>query len=785
MDKNYDPKIAEEKWQEQWNREGVYRFDPQSAKPLFSIDTPPPTVSGSMHIGHAFSYSQMDFIARYHRMKGENVFMPFGTDDNGLATERLIEKLNNVRSKKMDRGKFIELCLATLEKIRPDFVADWKRMGISADWTIFYSTINDHCRKISQQSFIELYNKGLEYRVKAPFMWCPQCQTAIAQVELKDVEKESKLVYIKLDVEGSNQISIATTRPELFGSAAAIYVNPEDKRYTKLIGKKATIPIYNRNIPIMANEEADMEYGTGAVYQSTFGDMTDADWAKKFRTEVTEILNPDGTLTAAAGAYGGMKTGEARAKIIEDLKPWIEKIVPLKHAVNVHERCETDIEILPTYQWFIKYPSKEVMLAAGAALKWHPEHMKNRYDNWVRGLKWDWCISRQRYFGIPFPVWYCKDCGEIILADINKLPVDPLVDRPGKKCKCGSLDVEPEKDVMDTWATSSLTPQITRELMKDTPAYNKFFPMSLRPQAHDIISFWLFNTTIKSLLHQGKPAWHNVMISGWALDPQGRKMSKSKGNTIIPQEMAKKYCADALRFWAASSNLGEDLPFQEKELVTGMKTITKLWNAAKFVASSTEGAVAKPDALHPADAWLLTKLSKAVNASTEAFENYEYSKAKIETDLFFWRVFTDYYIEIVKDRIYNPGNYSKQDADSAKYTLRTAMLAVLKLFAPIMPHITEEIYRIIFTMKETIHKSGWPKMDYNYDKEEIEGDEIVKAIDYIRKYKSDNKLAMNAPLKEVIIGQKLSAPMADALKATMKIEKITFFEGRDPTEIVQ
>ena len=785
MEKNYDPKIAERKWQEEWEKEGVYRFDAESAKPLFSIDTPPPTVSGSMHIGHAFSYSQMDFIARYHRMKGESVFMPFGTDDNGLATERLIEKLNNVRSKKMDRDKFIELCLATLEKIRPDFVADWKRIGISADWGIFYSTINEHCRRISQQSFIELYNKGLEYRTKAPFMWCPLCQTAIAQVELKDVEKDSKLVYIKLDVEGGGHISIATTRPELFGSAAAVYVHPEDKRYSNLIGKKATIPIYNRKVPIMGNDEADTEYGTGAVYQSTFGDMTDADWAKKFKTEVTEILNPDGTLTAAAGPYAGMKTAEAREKIIQDLKPWTEKIVPLRHAVNVHERCETDIEILPTYQWFIKYPSKDVMLAAGAALKWHPEHMKNRYDNWVKGLKWDWCISRQRYFGIPFPVWYCKKCGEVMLADAKDLPVDPLVDSPEKKCRCGSSDFKPEKDVMDTWATSSLTPKISRELMKGTPAYKKLFPMSLRPQAHDIISFWLFNTTIKSLLHEGKTPWNNVMISGWALDPQGRKMSKSKGNTISPQEMTKKYSADALRFWAASSNLGEDLPFQEKELVTGMKTATKLWNAAKFVASSTEGAVTEPKTPHPADAWLLTKLAKAVNASTGAFENYEYSRAKMETDLFFWRVFTDYYIEIVKDRIYNPDNYSKQDADSAKHALRMAMLAVLKLFAPIMPHITEEIYRTVFDMRESVHKSAWPKMNYSYEKEEAEGDEAVKAIDHIRKYKSGNKLAMNAPLKEVITGQKLSAAMADALKATMKIGTITFREGAGTMEIIQ
>ncbi|MBI4014616.1 MAG: valine--tRNA ligase [Candidatus Aenigmarchaeota archaeon] len=764
----YDPKEAEARWQKAWEKEGVYRFDKSSTKPVFSIDTPPPTVSGAMHIGHAFSYSQMDFIARYKRMRGFNVFLPFGTDDNGLATEKLVEKTNNVKSRRMERWKFIELCLATLDKIRPSFVEDWKRIGLSADWSLFYSTIDRHCRRISQRSFIELYEKGLEYRTKAPFMWCPECQTAIAQVELKDAERESNLVHLRFPV-GKDSIVIATTRPEMLPACVAVYVHPNDKRYAKLVGKKAELPIIGREVPILANDEVDMAFGTGAVYHCTYGDMKDAEWAKKFKTGVIELLNANGTLNENAGKYGGLKTKDARAKIMEDLEPFTVKIEPIKHVVNTHERCDTDVEILSTYQWFIKYPAKQEMLAAGAKFAWHPEHMKNRYDNWAEGLKWDWCISRQRYFGIPFPVWYCKKCNEVILADKAVLPVDPLKDTP-KKCKCGSAEFEGERDVMDTWATSSLTPQITTELLGKNG--EKMLPMSLRPQAHDIISFWLFNTVIKSLYHRKDVPWQRVMISGWALDPRGNKMSKSKGNVIAPQEMIKKYSADALRFWAATSNLGEDLAFQEKELVTGTKTINKLWNAANFVVSMAPQREKEPKELHIADKWVLTKLSRAVARVTEALESYDYARAKSETDAFFWRVFTDNYIEVVKSRLYDKDAYSEEERASAKFALGKCIDAALKLYAPIMPHATEEIYRNVLGNPVSIHASAWPDENYSYVSEEKSMDKAVEIIAHVRKYKSEHKMAMNATLKRISVNDALLKGVLGVIGATMNAKAV-------------
>lgn len=786
LPKHYNPKESEARWQQFWEDEGIYRFDPKSAKKLFTIDTPPPTVSGKMHIGHSFSYSHQDFVARFHRMNGENVFYPFGTDDNGLATERLIEKENKVRSTEMSREKFIDLCLKTLERIRPGFVADWKRLGMSCDWTVFYSTINDHCRRISQKSFIELYKKNRVYRKRKPFMWCPECRTAIAQVEMKDKEKESKLVYIKFDTSTGEKIVIATTRPEMMPACVAVYVNPADAGRKKFIAGKARVPFFNREVPIHANSSVDVNYGSGAVYHCTFGDMTDAEWVDAFKTEVVEIMNKDGRLNEKAGKYKGMKAKDAREAIIDDLEKvgLIEKIEPIKHVVNVHERCDTEIEILQTEQWFIRYLDlKEKFLSAGKKLNWYPEYMKNRYDNWIHGLKWDWSISRQRYFGVPFPVWYCSKCPAIIVAEEKQLPVDPLADRPLKKCICGSNDFEPEKDVMDTWATSSMTPQIAASLFPDM--YGKLYPMDLRPQAHDIITFWLFNTLAKSQMHNNKNPWKDVMISGWALDPHSQKMSKSKGNVVEPQVAIEKYSADSLRFWAAGSKLGEDLPYQEKDLVTGAKTVTKLWNASRFVIMNLADYKPKgTEKLEIIDKWLLAKLNRAVTASTDAFKSYEYSAAKSITEKFFWN-FTDYYLEMVKERLYNSQNYSPASMESARFTLYNALISILKLFAPIMPHATEEIYQLFFRQFEkakSIHISKWPDFGEVYAEEERLGDMAAEIIAALRKYKSNNSMSMNQELERVVIDNQEIMPIAEVIKSTMKIKQLVFGKVEDGIE---
>jgi valyl-tRNA synthetase len=758
MPEKYDPKEREPYWQKYWEENSIYSFDPESNNAIFSIDTPPPTVSGKMHMGHASMYSQMDFIARYKRMRGFNLFYPFGTDDNGLATDRLIEKLNNVRSRDMEREDYIKLCLDTLNKIRPGFVNDWKQLAISCDYNIFYSTIDDHSRKISQWSFIELHKNNRIERKFGPVMVCPKCATAIAQVELEDLERDAKLNYIKAEVDNES-ITFATTRPELMMACIAITVHPDDERYKHLIGKHATIPVSQVKVPILADDMTKMEFGTGAVYWCPYGDINDIEFvAKHPELEVKHIMNKYGKLNEYSGKYKGLNSEKARQAVLKDWEDAgaLVKQETIKQVVNTHERCNSVIEFVALSQWYIKVlDMKEDLVRYGKQMTWHPKFMVTRYDNWAKGLKWDWCISRQRYFGIPIPVWYCKKCGEAKIAEESQLPVDPLSDKPIGLCTCGGSAFEPEKDTFDTWATSSLTPKLAIDLFKDRPIHEKLFPMNLRPQAHDIITFWLFNTVIKSQLHTNKNPWHEIMVSGFVLDPHGRKMSKSKGNTVEPQTMMDKYSADALRFWSASTSLGEDIPFQEKELVAGKKFTNKLWNASKFCfLHLADYKNETPKQLEAFDCWLLNKLNKIIQIATDNFDKYEYSKTKLEVDKFFWHVFCDYYLEIIKDRLYNPDRAEAKI--SAQYTLHHSLLAILKLMAPITPHITDEVYHQYYAEKDnqkSVHITSWPEPHQELidpDTERI-GDIGIEIITVIRKYKSTNNLSLKEDINELIL----------------------------------
>ena len=780
LPKSYDFRKSEKRWQKFWVKERVFAFNPKSKKPIYSIDTPPPTVSGKMHLGHAFSYSQQDFVVRFRRMQGFEIFYPFGTDDNGLATIRLVESKIGMKGTEMGRREFVKLVLKTLKKVRPGYIRDWKRIGMSCDWSIYYTTINDHCQRISQKSFIDLYKAGRIYRKRTPFMWCPECQTSIAQVEMRDEERESNFVYMKFDTSIGKPIVIATTRPELLPACVMIYVHPGDKRYKKFVGAKARLPFFGREVEIRADPSADPDFGSGAVYHCTFGDMDDVEWMEKYDIPPIEIMNKDGTLNEKAGKYKGMNAERARKAITEDLRKEgrIEKVEKIRHVVNTHERCGTPVEILMTEQWFIRYLDlKKKFLRAGRKIRWFPPYMRSRYDNWIKGLKWDWNVSRQRHFGIPIPVWFCEKCGEVMLPEEKDLPVDPTADRSHKACKkCGSRKFRGDPDVLDTWATSSLTPQIAASLFPEI--YDKLYPMSLRPQAHDIITFWLFNTVVKSQMHSNVNPWKDVMISGWALDPKGKKMSKSKGNVIEPQDVIEKYGADSLRFWAAGSKLGDDLPFQEKDLITGKKFITKLWNASRFVTMHLKGyRPEKPKKFAEIDRWILTKINDIVKVSTDYFEKYEYSKTKAETENFFWHVFCDYYLEMVKDRLYNHGSYEKWEIDSAKYTLYYVLLSILKLMAPIMPHITEEIYQQYFRKHErhkSIHISEWPAYDSSLAgrKSEKVGDCAVDVIACIRKFKSENSMSLAEPLRHVTIDSNDVKPVLKDIQKTMKIKDI-------------
>ncbi|MBI2045326.1 valine--tRNA ligase [Candidatus Pacearchaeota archaeon] len=753
----YDFKKVEKKWLDFWEKEKIYKFKP--GKKVYSIDMPPPTLSGKMHVGHSFSYSQQDFIARFYRMFNGNVFYPFGTDDNGLPTERLVEKLKNVKSKEMSRTDFIELCLKTLKEIRPGFAQDWKNLGISCDYDIYYSTIDDNSRRISQKHFLDLLKGGLAYKKDFPTIWCPECQTSIAQAELEDKELPSQFSTIKFKV-GKEDLLIATTRPELLQACVAVFANPKDKRYKKVIGKSAIVPLFGHSVPIMTDDSASIDKGTGAMMVCSYGDKYDVEAIEKHKLTPKIIFNKDGTISV--GDYRGMKIKAARNAVLADMeeKGLVKNKKEIKHAVNVHDKCGTEVEFLPTSQWFIKIlDKKDIWIEQGKKIKWHPEFMLKRYENWVNGLEWDWNISRERHFGVPIPVWECKKCKEIIAADDGELPVDPL--KKKKKCpKCNS-DCTPEEKVLDTWATSSLTPQIINSLVG-----NKLrFPLSVRQQAHEIIRTWTFYTVVRSYLHEGKLPWENAMISGF-VTLEGEKMSKSKGNVIDPREVMGKYGSDALRFAAASSKLGEDTDYQEKDIVTGKKFINKLLNASRFVFMNLKDYNGKkPKKLEKIDEMFLEELEIFVENVTRAFLEYEYFKAKYEVENLFWKTFCDNYLEIVKKRVYN-GKGDKKI--SAQYTLYRSLFIILKLIAPIMPFITEEIYQEHFRKFEkdkSIHVSSWPEIDKGKAKiiDVYLFENVVELLSMIRQEKTNAKKAMNA---ECI----LTIPKAD-------LEKIKEIEG--------
>src|SRR3989344_3266977 len=741
---------VEKKWQAQWEKDKIYAFDPKRKGDVFSIDTPPPTVSGRMHLGHAFSYAQADFIARYKRMNCFNVFYPFGLDDNGLATERLVEKSRSIRAKDFTREQFIKICLEETRKHEDVMISDFKALGLSLDWNLLYRTIEPLARKTSQKSFLEIYKEKRAYRKEAPSMWCPTCETAIAQAELEDVEMDSTFNDLIFKIKGGGEIIIATTRPEMLSSCVAVFIHPSDKRKKELLEKKVIVPISGHEVTVLEDARVDPEKGTGIVMCCTFGDQTDMEWYFAHSLPLRVGFTPDGRMSALAGKYAGKKIRESRKEIILDLKEagLLKSQKAIRQAVKVHERCKSEMEIMNT---------------------------------------------KQRFFGVPFPLWYCKKCEETITADEKQLPVDPLQDKPlVKKCpKCGGTEFVPEKDVLDTWATSSLTPQINSKWAEDKKLHAKIFPMSLRPQAHDIITLWAFNTVVKAYFHEKKLPWKEIMISGHALDPKGRKMSKSLGNVVNPVEMVEKYSADMLRYWAANGSLGEDLPFQEKEFLSAKKFLTKLSNAAKFVAMKTQGVKLsdfekEKKNMHELDRWILSIFSRTKKEATEALESYEYSKALSALRNFFWLEFADYYIEQVKHRVYSE---SDKSSGAAKAVLVKIFTEILKMLSPFVPHTTEEIFQSNFKayMNETsVHLEKWPEEDEKLLDESAEkAGELAKTIiAVLRKHKSEKNMAMNAEISEVKVffekDEGMFAKVEEDIKKTMNVKVISMGKGNGP-----
>ncbi len=761
LPKRFTPSEQEPALQQYWQEKAIYRFDPGQGKPVFSIDSPPATVSGHLHLGHVYSYSQADFIARYKRMQGYAVFYPMGFDDNGLPTERLVEKRLGVRAAEVGRTDFIQKCLQVSDEEEKEYHALWQRLGRSIDWRHTYRTIDERSRRLAQASFLDLYRQDLVYRREAPSLWCPECRTAIAQAELEDLQRETEFVTIPFTLPDGSLLPIATTRPELLAACVAVFVHPEDTRYQAFIGSQALTPFYRQAVPILADPTADPHKGTGAVMCCTFGDQTDVAWWYTHHLALIEAIDRQGRLTVVAGPLQGLTVVQARArmKTLLEENGLLLKRESLSQSVRVHERCDTPVETIVTRQWFIRVlENRQAFLDAGEQIHWHPEHMGARYRSWVENLNWDWCISRQRYFGVPFPLWYCKKCGRPTLASSDRLPVDPAQASPAENCSCGSSEFEPETDVMDTWATSSLSPQIVSGWQDDPGLFGQVFPFSMRPQAHEIIRTWAFYTIVKSAYHLGKLPWSHVFISGWGLAGEGMgKISKSRGGgPLPPMEMIQRTSADAVRYWAASTGPGKDSIINEEKIQAGSRLVTKLWNVARFgepFIAAIDGQT-NPGPFTPADQWIRARLDQVIQRCTHALDDYDYTGAKNEAEGFFWRDLADNYLEMAKQRLYDE---TATGHAGACHTLKGTLRATLKLLAPFLPYISEAIYQELFAVGEgqaSIHLSAWPQADTLLDEAWREaaipnGELLIEISTAIRRFKSERNLSLGTELDRV------------------------------------
>ncbi len=774
--KKYDHLEAEQRWRQRWEDSGIYRWDPTAPREqTFVVDTPPPTVSGSLHVGHVFSYTHQDLLVRYQRMIGKNIAYPMGWDDNGLPTERRVQNYLGIRCnphlpydpqwkptvggrskreiEEVSRQNFIEACALVTAEDERAFENLWRRLGLSLDWTEPYATIDDHCRRISQLSFLDLVERGMVYQVESPNMWDVDFRTAVAQAEVEDRTRQGLFYDVRFAVEGGGELLIATTRPELLPACIAVVAHPDDERYQPLFGKYAITPLFGARVPIVAADHADPEKGTGILMVCTFGDVMDVEWWKQSDLPVKQILGRDGRIqpvsfgdapfesvdvAAAQRAYdeiAGRNAKQGKARVAEllaedgslhgDCEPaLVGDPRPVEQVVKFYEKGDRPLEFVPTRQWFVRILEfQDELLAQGDKIQWHPSHMKNRYTNWVEGLNQDWCISRQRYFGVPFPVWYpVLDNGEPdfsnpIYADVAALPVDPEVDtapgydESGRNIP-GGFTADP--DVMDTWATSSLTPQIQSHWGVDPERHARLFPMDVRPQAHDIIRTWAFYTIVKAWMHSGDVPWYHVVLSGWILDPDRKKMSKSKGNVVTPEDIIDDFSADGVRYWAARARLGTDTAYDPGVFKVGKRLVTKVFNASRFVLMqlervSTDGDVPGPEHIsEPLDIAFVERLRTVITQSTRSLDGFDYAAALQVIEEAFWS-FCDNYLELVKLR-----SYADEDSPgrrSAVATLSWGLRTFLRLLAPFLPYVTEEVWSWRFAAdgrEGSVHTSAWP-----------------------------------------------------------------------------
>ena len=747
---SYSPESIEKKWQQRWVENGTYSYDGDAE--VYAIDTPPPTVSGSLHMGHLYQHTLQDFAARFRRMSKESVLFPFGYDDNGIASERLTEKELGVEHQDFSRREFQEKCREVCRDYEDRFTEKMQGLGFSMDWSNTYKTISPEVQRTSQLSFIDLYEKDREYREEAPTIWCPECGTAISQVEMEDDEEETGFYDIEFDLVSGGGFVISTTRPELLPACVAVFVHP-DSDESHLAGEKAEVPLFGHEVPIMEDERVDMETGSGIVMCCTFGDQTDIEWYRAHDLDLRVAIDENGRMTELAEDLEGMSTDEAGNEIVDQLEEEDHLVgeEQISHTVRTHERCDHSVEFRVSEQWYIEIlDRKEDYLEAGREMDWYPEKMFTRYRHWIEGLEWDWIISRQRDSGIPFPVWYCEHCDEPVLADKDNLPVGPIEDdAPVDSCPgCGHGSFEPERDVLDTWATSSLTPLINagwdwnpeeEEYEMERP---QIYPANLRPQGHDIISFWLFNTIVKCVEHTGETPFDSVLINGHVLNENREKMSKSKGNYTPPGELMDNYSTDGIRYWCTSTSVGNDFPLKRKDIETGEKVVRKIWNASKLVNQLTHGTLdVDEDSLKPVDRWMKAELDQSLEEITGHMHEHRYDAARRELRQIFWHTFCDDYLEVAKQRLQNG------EDRAAEHTLRRVHEKLLRAWAPILPHITEEVYSEMYS-DTSVHLQNWPQGSGTSVDTET-GRRAMKAISALRQYKNQNDMSLSAELGRV------------------------------------
>ena len=792
LPKKIDFLATEEKWQRKWEEWGIYHFDWNDfSKPTFSIDTPPPYPSGEFHMGNVLNWTYFDIIARYKRMQGYNVYFPQGWDCHGLQIERRAEKEYEIRKSDTTTVEFVNLCKKFVDKYISIMKTAIKQLGCSNDWTVEYKTMNPDYWRRTQLSFIMLYKKGYIYQGTHPVNWCPSCETAIADAEVTYETRQGTLCYIKFPLEKNGYLTIATTRPELIPACVTVAVNPKDERYEKYVGKSINIPTANRTVKIISDNMVDPEFGTGIVMICTYGDKADVKTVAKHRLIAVTVLTKDGKMNKNAGKYEGLTIQEVKKAIAEDLRQQglLIKTVPIQQEVGLCDRCGTPIEILETKQWFMKTRQlTEQVEKTANALKWYPNYMKTRLIDWAKSLDWDWVISRQRVFGTPIPIWYCKKCGEIILAEESWPPIDPKQENPRiKGCsKCGHEKFVAERDVFDTWMDSSITCAVHAGWPdKSEEEWRRLFPADLHPSGTDIIRTWAYYLMVRHLALFNETPYKACLINGMVLGDDGRKMSKSLGNYIATQEVFKKFGADTSRQWAAGGGTtGSDISFRWPDVEYAWRFLIKLWNASRFAGLLLKDyELAKTPELTLLDKWVIARMNRATLRVTEALEKCQFNIAIEEIRNFAWRDLCDNYIEAAKHRLYKGDVYGQEKREAAQYTLYTTLYRLLQIFAPIAPHITEEIYQTMFAesvKQKSIHLSPWPQVEEaKIDKEAIEkGDLLVAVISEIRREKARKRMPLNASIEELTIyggteeNAKTLAESSEDIEGTCKIEKI-------------